>query len=109
MTPYRRLFRNPKTAVAAGLTGSGLLMLLGAANVAAVPLSCPLGTAGKEVLGMLVAIGLAALSQYVEAGILDYPCWAQNFEHSLVSLWLLLCVIGGAVLWRAAFAGKVDG
>jgi hypothetical protein len=107
MTRQLTLPRGPKSIAGTALVGLGLLILFGnVAERAAVQLSCPLGNTAGEALGMLPTFILAAASQAFQACVINQPEFLQGLFQMLVSFWLLLFVIVGALLLRAAFATR---
>jgi hypothetical protein len=74
---------------------------------AAAQLSCPLGTAASEALGVLPYAFLSAASQSLDFYVFDRHSFLQGFFQTLVSFWVLLLVIFGALLLRAAFTTRV--
>jgi hypothetical protein len=108
MTRQRTFFRNPKSIAGAAFVGLGLLILSGNLHGAAVQLSCPLGTSAREALGALPTAILLAASQALQACVFDRQRFLQGLFQMLVSFWVLLLVIVGAVLLRAAFTGKIE-
>jgi hypothetical protein len=109
MTRQRTLTRTPAATAGAALVGLGLLALLpnldGAA--ATTQLSCPLGATAGTALQVLASVVLASASQALQALVLDPERFFQGFFQMLVSFWLLIFVIVGAVLLRTAFTDRV--
>jgi len=109
MTRQRTFSRTPKAIAGAALFGLGLLVLLpnldGAA--AATQLSCPLGATAGTALQVVASVVLASASQVLETLILDPQRFFQGFFQALVSFWVLIFVIVGAVLLRTAFTDRV--
>jgi hypothetical protein len=81
----------------------GLLVLFGSLDGAAAQLSCPLATPAAEALGVLPSVMLSAASQGLQILFFDHQRFLQDFFRTLVSFWVLLFVIVGALLLRAAF------
>jgi hypothetical protein len=106
MTHQRTLSRNPKSIAGAAFVVLGLLALFGNLDGAAAELSCPLATPAAEALGVLPSVILSTASQALQILFLDHPRFLQDFFQTLVSFWVLLIVIVGALLLRAAFTSK---
>ena len=106
MTRQLTLSRGPKSIARTALVGLGLLILFGSVDGAAAQLSCPLGNTAGEALGVLPSVVLATASQAFQACVINQPEFLQGLFQMLVSFWLLLFVIVGALLLRAAFATK---
>lgn len=100
------LSRGPKSIAGTALVGLGLLILFGSVDGAAAQLSCPLGNTAREALGVLPTFILAAASQAFQVCVIDQQGFFQGLFQILVSFWLLLLVVIGALLLRAAFATK---
>jgi hypothetical protein len=107
MGRQHRRSRNIKSIAGVALAGLGLFVLLGNADVFAAQLSCPLERTAGEVLGVLPSVALTAASRALQACVLDHQGLFEGFFQMLVSFWLLLLVILGAVSVRAAFRDKV--
>jgi hypothetical protein len=107
MTRQLILSRGPKSIAGTALIGLGLLILFGNVDGAAAQLSGPLGNTAGEALGVLPSIILTAASQAFQACAFDHQYFLQGLFQMLVSSWLLLLVIVGALLLRAAFTSKV--
>ena len=108
MAGQRTLSRTPELVAGAALVGLGLLVLanLGGAATAS-PLSCPLGGTAGTALQVVASVVLTLASQALQALVFDPQRFFQGFSQALVSFWLLIFVIAGAVLLRAAFTDKV--
>ena len=107
MTTQRKCSRTPKSIVGVALLLFGLFVLVGNLDGAASPLSCPLATPTAEALGVFPSVVLSAVSQALELFFFDQQRFSRDFFQTLVSFWLLLFVIVGALLFRAAFTPKV--
>jgi hypothetical protein len=55
---------------------------------------------------VLPSVVLATASQAFQACVINHPEFLQGLFQMLVSFWLLLLVIVGALLLRAGFATK---
>jgi uncharacterized membrane protein len=108
MTQQRTLSWSPKSIGGAALVGLGLLILSGNLYGAAAQLRCPLGNTAGEALGVLPSVILIAASQVLQDCVFDHQRFLQGLFQILISFWVLLFVIVGAVLLRAAFTGKVE-
>jgi hypothetical protein len=108
MTRRRTFYRTPEIIAGATLVGCGLLLLtnLGGA-AAATQLSCPLGATDGMAVQVVASVVLTAASQALQALLFDPQRFFQGFFQGLVSFWLLIVVIAGAVLLRVAFTDKV--
>jgi len=98
--------RGPKSIAGTALLGLGLLILFGNVDVAVAQLGCPLGNTAGEALGLLPTFILGAASQAFQACVINQPEFLQDLFQMLVSFWLLLFLIVGALLLRAAFATR---
>jgi hypothetical protein len=109
MTRQRTFSRTPKAIAGAALVGLGLLVLLpnldGTAT--ATQFGCPFGATAGAAVQVLASVVLTTASQALQALVFHPQRFFQGFLQTLVSFWLLIFVIAGAVLLRAAFADKV--
>jgi len=106
MTNQRTHSRNPKSIAGVAFLVLGLLALFGNLDGAAAQLSCPLATPAAEALGVLPSVILSAASQTLQILFFDHQRFLQDFFQTLVLFWVLLFVIVGALLLRAAFTSK---
>jgi len=88
------------------MVGISLFVCLGNAHTAA-ELPGALASSASAALHVIACIALAAASQSVEASIFNQQCILQNLWQMAASSWLVLAVVGTAVLLRTVFAGKV--
>jgi hypothetical protein len=107
MTKHPRIAQSPKT-LAAAVVGFGLLVLAGNLNAFATRLFSPFAVATNEAPAVLRFIVSVAISQASQDCVLDPQRLERGYLQSLVSFWLLLAVIAGAVLLRKVFAGKLE-
>jgi|HubBroStandDraft_6_1064221.scaffolds.fasta_scaffold00201_28 hypothetical protein len=109
MARQRTLSRPPELiAGGAALVGLGLLVLANLGGTAtANQLSCPLGATAGTALQVVASVVLTVASQALQALVFDPQRFFQGFFQTLASFWLLIFVITGAVLLRAAFTDKV--
>lgn len=106
MTNQRTHSRNPKSIAGVAFLVLGLLVLFGNLDGAAAQLSCPLATPAAEALGVLPSVILSTASQALQIFLFDHQGFLQDFFRTLVSFWVLLFVIVGALLLQAAFTSK---
>ena len=106
MTNQRTHSRNPKSIAGVAFLVLGLLALFGNLDGAAAQLSCPIATPAAEALGVLPSVILSAASQTLQILFFDHQRFLQDFFQTLVLFWVLLFVIVGALLLRAAFTSK---
>ncbi len=106
MTSQRTHSRNPKSIAGAAFLVLGLLALFGNHDGAAAQLSCTLANPAGEALGVLPSVILSAASQALQILFFDHQRFLQDFFRTLVSFWVLLFAIVGALLLRAAFTSK---
>jgi hypothetical protein len=106
MTNQRTHSRNPRSVAGAAFLVLGLLVLFGNLDGAAAQLSWPLATPAAEAFGVLPWVILSAASQGLQILFFDQKRFLQDFFRTLVSFWVLLFVIVGALFLRAAFASK---
>jgi|SRR5271169_460367 hypothetical protein len=108
MTRQRTFSRTPEIFAGAALIGLGLLVLANLGEAAtATRLNCPLGATAGTALQVFASVVLASGSQVLQALIFDPQRFFQGFFQTLASFWLLIFVIVGAALLRAAFADRV--
>jgi hypothetical protein len=108
MARQRTLSRPPELIAGAALVGLGLLVLANLGGTAtANQLSCPLGATAGTGLQVVASVVLTVASQALQALVFDPQRFFQGFFQTLASFWLLIFVITGAVLLRAAFTDKV--
>jgi hypothetical protein len=109
MTRQRTFSRTPKAIAGAALIGLGLLALLPNLDgvAAAAQLSCPLGATAGTALQLVASVVLASASQALQALVFDPQRFFHGFLPALASFWLLIFVIVGAVLLRAACTDRV--
>jgi len=108
MTRQRTFSKTPEIIVGAALLGCGLLLLanLAGAGTTTQP-NCPLGATAGTAVQVVASVALTAVSQALQALLFDPQRFFQGFFQGLVSFWLLIVVIAGAVLLRTAFTNKV--
>jgi hypothetical protein len=107
MTTQRTYFQNPKSIAGAALLALSLLVLVGNLDGDASQWNCALTTPNAETLGVFPSVVLSAVSQALEFFFFDPQRFSRDFFQTLVSFWLLLFVVVGALLFRAAFTPKV--
>jgi hypothetical protein len=109
MTRQRTFSRTPKAIAGTALLGLGLLALLPNLDgiATATQLSCPLGATAGTALQVVASVILASASQVLEALVFDPQRFFQGFFQTLVSFWLLIFVLVGAVLLRIALTDRV--
>jgi len=108
MTRQRTFSRTPELIAGAALVGLGLLVLTNLGGAAsASQLSCPLGATAGTALQVVASVVFTAASEALQAFIFDPQRFLQGFLPLLTSFWLLIFVIVGAVLFRAAFTDRV--
>ena len=108
MTTQRIYFRTPKSIAGAALLAFGLFVLVGNLDGAASQLNCSLISPTAEALGVFPSLLLSVVSQALEFFFFfDHQRFSRDFFQTLVSFWLLLFVVVGTLLFRAAFTPKV--
>jgi len=108
MSRQRTFSRIPEIIAGAAIVGLGLLALTNLdGTAAATQLSCPLGATAGTALQVVASVVLTAVSQALQELLFDPQRFFQGFFQALVSFWLLIFVIVGAVLLRAAFTDRV--
>ena len=107
MTTQRRYSQIHKSIAGAALLVFSLFVLIANLGGTASQWSCPLTTPTAEAVGIFPSVVLSAVSQALQLFFLDHQRFSQDFFQTLVSFWLLLFVIVGALLFRAAFTRKV--
>lgn len=107
MTMQRTYFQNPKSIAGAALLAFSLFVLVGNLDGDASQWNCPLTTPTAEALGVFPSLLLSAVSQALELFFFDHQRLSRDFFQTLVSFWLLLFVVVGTLLFRAAFTTKV--
>jgi hypothetical protein len=100
---------SPKSIAGASLVGLVVFMQFGNLNETAAQLSCSLGSAAGEAIGVLPSVVLAAASAALQTCVFDHQRYLQDLFQMLVSFWMLLLVIAGAVMLKARSRGKSKG
>jgi hypothetical protein len=108
MTIQNTQNQSTKSIARVASVGLGFLAMSGSLNAAVAHLTCPLSSASGEGAGVLLGIVLASASQVLQACFLQRQWFLQNFFQMLVSFWLLLLVIAGAVALRTALKRRVE-
>jgi hypothetical protein len=108
MTRQRTFSRTPEIIAGAPAVALWLLVLANLCEAAtATQLGCPLGSTTGTALQVVASVVLTAASQAMQALVFDPQRFFQGFVQTLASFWLLILVIVGALLLRAAFTDKV--
>jgi hypothetical protein len=107
MTRQRTFSRTPEIIAGAPVVAVGLLVLANLSEAATAQLGCPLGSTTGAALQVVASVILTAVSQAMQALVFDPQRFFQGFFQTLASFWLLIVVIVGALLFRAAFTDKV--
>jgi hypothetical protein len=107
MTKHPRIAQSPKTLTAA-VVGFGLLVLAGNLTTFATHLFSPFGAAANEAPAVLRSIVSVAIVQALQDCALDPQRLERGFLQTVVSFWLLLVMIAGAVLLSKVFASKLE-
>ena len=94
------LFWRPRLIVSAVATAFSLLVLAGSLHSATAPTACSFGSPAGELLKSAL---LAVTEQVLQTCIFDHELVVQSFTRMLVSFWLLLLIVAGAVLLNRAF------
>jgi hypothetical protein len=109
MTRRRTLSSSLKPMAAAAIVALGLLAQLPSLDRATFSLcDCPVGTTSTAALNVLTSIVLTGLFEALQFCVLDYQQLLQGLCQALLSYWLLLFVIGGVALLRAALPVKAN-
>src|SRR6266571_3052119 len=108
MADRRANSRSIKSIAGASFIALGLVILFANLDGAAASLSNCAGIYAHEAMGVLPALGLAALHA-AQTYAFDHAGFLSSLLHILVSFWPVILIFVGAVLLRDVFRGSFLG
>jgi hypothetical protein len=106
MAARQATFQSLKSIAGATFLALGLVLLFANLEGVGVSVSSLSDTSSQQTMGILSALGLAALHA-AQAYVFDQPGLISGFLQFLVSFWPLVLIAIGAALLRGSFAGPV--